>query len=135
MGKLVANAGCSFQVTPNPPALWNPGTPNYTLLQALKEKLSGQPTLKQTVTWVLSPGACSWIGPPGLGGTLISGGGSMMATSLKKKCDGSPVMRQDDQGTCNGMIAVNQPSGPPVPTPCSCMVKILNAGQIKVTAE
>lgn len=136
MGNLVANNNCAFQITAGAP-LWTPGSPNYVKLQALKEKLSGASTLKGTITWTLPPGGCTWNGPTPPGpGTLVSGAGSMNATSLKKKCDGQFVMRQDDQGVCNGQFIVQVPPTPtPTPVPCTCTFKISNAGQIKVKAD
>jgi len=64
--------------------------------------------------------------------TFTSGAGSINATAIKTKVDNLLVLRKDDPGTCVGSW-INTQSG--LSVPCSCTLKISDAGQTKVLAE
>ena len=61
---------------------------------------------------------------------FVSGGGFIMATAIKCRADNQYVLLQDDTGNCVGGWTLKV--SPWTSAPCSCTVKIADAGQTKV---
>lgn len=64
---------------------------------------------------------------------LSTGAGTIIAGSIKNKSENLFCLLDNDTGNCTGLWRL-LPAGPPV-IPCSCIVKINNAGQTKVKGE
>ena len=61
--------------------------------------------------------------------TFVSGSGSITALAQKVKTETKLVLRKDDTGTCSGTWTRNSDG---TVVPCSCNLKIADAGQTKV---
>jgi hypothetical protein len=66
------------------------------------------------------------------GHTFVAGGGVLKATALKSQSDNMSILRKNDMGNCSGSW-VNNVSGATVP--CSCQVRITDAGQVGVVGS
>jgi len=64
---------------------------------------------------------------------FIAGAGSIPSTAIKTKVDNLTVLRKDDSGSCAGSWSLKV--SPFTVLPCSCTLKISDAGQTKVLAE
>jgi len=137
--KDMATTARGFSITPVPPGAWVPGSPNYTQIPEPKVKAVGASVLKDQISWSFPPGPGTCVLPPPFpANNFNGGGGSMIATAAKVKvgnvatAQDKPPMRKDDQGLCSGSFTA---PGPGITFPCSCVVKISNAGQSKAKAE
>ena len=125
MSELVANE--DRIITIEPQGGWTPGTPNYTEIKSDKNILSGKKALIDKISWTIT--GCTFGSNVHLGGS-----GQMQSTAQKSKMESKFLMREKDEGMCNGQF---QPPGTPPPPPisCSCKYKISNAGQTKVKSN
>jgi hypothetical protein len=64
---------------------------------------------------------------------FVSGGGVIIATSLKCKCETKFPLRLNDTGNCVGSWKLKV--SPFTVIPCSCTMKIADAGQTKILSN
>lgn len=64
---------------------------------------------------------------------FISGAGNIMATAQKCKCETKFPLRLNDTGSCSGSWQMK--ASPFTVMPCSCTVKIADAGQTKILSN
>jgi hypothetical protein len=126
--KSIANENYTLGITNLSPGVSVFGVPNETRILALKSKVDEKKILLSAIQYSFTAGSPCVLPMH----TFISGIGSIQATAIKTKCDGLPVMREGDSGSCSGSFTNNN-SG--LPVSCSCTLRIANAGQTKVKAE
>lgn len=117
-------------LTLTPQGIVTPGTGVLTITStpSVKVKGSGSGAYKTPLQFTLTGANATGYDP----GTVVTvGPGSISATAIKVKADGTIVMRVDDQNAAVSMTGTI--SG--TPTPFVEPWKITNAGQTKVKAN
>lgn len=122
--KFIAVDGCTI----TPQGIVSGGTLTISSVPSVKNKAGGNGMYKSPLTFTVVSANATGYDP----GTVVSvAPGSISATAVKVKADGSLVMRVDDQapsvsmtGTISGTL-----------TPFAEPFKITDAGQTKVKAE
>lgn len=104
------------------------GTPVESRNPSPFVKANSKSVLRGSIGYVFSPASpCVFAGH-----TFVSGAGSIVAGSSFVKTDGIPVLLEGDTGSCVGSFT-NNGSGAPVP--CSCQLRISDAGQSNLKGE
>ena len=126
--EFIANEDYVITITPN--GGWTPGPAaghNYIEQKSTKTKMNSKFVLQTPLAWTAN--GCTLAGY-----THTSGGGTINATATKSNWEVLKSIRENDQGTCNG-IFTKIPPPPGVTLPCSCTFKISSAGQLKAKGE
>jgi hypothetical protein len=121
MSELLVNEDRVITITPG--GIWIPGIPSYTQVLSSKCKANNKHIITD-ISWVMS--GCVLIAMI----SFISGGGSIVHTRVKCKCEGQLPLAENDQGTCHGSFLMSV-GPPPVIVNCDCNFKITSAGQTK----
>ena len=105
----------------------NPSSFQFIKIPSPKTEVGGAKLLMGPQSFVVSPG-CTF-GP----NTHVSGAGVIPPNTKKVMEMGQPCLNMDAEGTCIGSFMPPPPAT--VPIPCTCKVKIQDAGQDKVQGE
>ena len=126
--EFIANEDYVITITPN--GAWTPGPAaghNYIENKSTKTKMNSKFVIRTPLTWTA-------VGCTLAGYVFASGAGSISATGIKSNWEVIKALRENDQGTCNGLFN-KIPPPPGVTQACSCTFKISSAGQIKCKGE
>jgi len=125
----------SFTNTGGPPDLVYSGDQSLDAVKIVAQKSSSVTLNSKKLCYIniimTFSGACPFTSALY---NFVSGGGSISMSKLTKvKASSNTPDAKDDQGNCSGGWTLK--AYPNTPVSCACIVKISDAGQIKVTAS